>query len=119
MMSQDEAAEQLFGEALELEGDERQAFLDRACQDEPVLRLVVQKFLEENDRLQGFLSEAPLSPPLRRPAAVSQKAPASGAIPSSNRSGQAESSPRKWCFERMGAAPRRLARAPDHQFQIR
>ncbi|HEX4067804.1 MAG TPA: protein kinase [Acidobacteriaceae bacterium] len=62
MKSREEAAEQLFGEALELEGDERQAFLDRACEGQPALRLVIQKLLEENDRLQGFLSKPPLRP---------------------------------------------------------
>jgi len=57
MDMQEQAAEQLFGEALELPRDQRQAFLDRACAGKPNLRRVVEDLLEENDRLSGFLSE--------------------------------------------------------------
>ena len=42
-MSQRETiAEQLFGEALELPREERRAFLERACGDEPGLRRAVE-----------------------------------------------------------------------------
>ena len=63
MNSLQEAAEQLFGEALELEGDQRRAFLGSACQGQPALRSMVEALLEEHDRLQGFLSQSPLIPP--------------------------------------------------------
>jgi len=35
MGNQQEAAEQLFGEALDLSADERRDFLDRACRSQP------------------------------------------------------------------------------------
>ena len=54
-----QAAEQLFGEALELEGEKRRAFLDRACAGHPALREQVDALLEEHDRLEGFLGESP------------------------------------------------------------
>src|ERR1700691_2265417 len=57
MDRQDQAAEQLFGEALELERDQREAFLDRVCAGKPALRRKVQDLLDENDQLSGFLSE--------------------------------------------------------------
>lgn len=52
-------AEQLFGEALELDGEQQRAFLDRACNGQPELRRQVEALLEENQRLQGFLGESP------------------------------------------------------------
>ena len=57
MDRQKQAAEQLFGEALELQRDQREAFLDRVCAGQPVLRRRVEDLLDENDRLSGFLSE--------------------------------------------------------------
>jgi eukaryotic-like serine/threonine-protein kinase len=57
MDKQERAAEQLFGEALELPRDQRQAFLDHACASQPALRRVVEDLLDEDDRLSGFLSE--------------------------------------------------------------
>lgn len=57
MENLDQAAEQVFGETLDLEGDERRALLDRACSGQPALRSKVEALLEENDRLRGFLSE--------------------------------------------------------------
>jgi eukaryotic-like serine/threonine-protein kinase len=62
MSDQEESAEQLFGEALDLSADERRDFLDRTCRDQPELRRRVDALLEEHDRLQGFLSESPLRP---------------------------------------------------------
>lgn len=56
------AAERLFGEALDLDGDERRAFLDRACEGNPALRSAVEALLAENDRLEGFLGESPFRP---------------------------------------------------------
>ena len=57
MDRQDEAAERLFGEAVELPRDRRAAFLDGACAGEPALRRRVEELLESNDRVSGFLSE--------------------------------------------------------------
>ncbi len=63
MRDQEQAAEQLFGETLDLGAEERQAFLDRACRGQPELRSRVEALLRENDRLRGFLSQSPLTPP--------------------------------------------------------
>jgi Tol biopolymer transport system component/tRNA A-37 threonylcarbamoyl transferase component Bud32 len=57
MAMQDEAAERLFGKAVELPRDRRSAFLDGVCAGEPALRRVVEDLLDRNDRLSGFLSE--------------------------------------------------------------
>jgi serine/threonine protein kinase/Tol biopolymer transport system component len=57
MNKQEQAAEQLFGEALDLARDQRQAFLDRVCAGKPALRRMVEDLLDENDRLSGFLAE--------------------------------------------------------------
>src|SRR5277367_3478508 len=56
MNKQKQAAEQLFGEALDLPRDQQRAFLDRVCADKPALRRMVQDLLDENDRLSGFLA---------------------------------------------------------------
>lgn len=56
----DQAAEQLFGEILELPREQRPAFLDRKCAGQPALRRKLEDLLAENDRLSGFLSESPL-----------------------------------------------------------
>jgi eukaryotic-like serine/threonine-protein kinase len=63
MQNQQEAAEQLFEEALDLRPEEREAFLDGACDGQPELRNRVEALLKENDRLQGFLSDSPAVPP--------------------------------------------------------
>ena len=60
MNKQEQAAEQLFGEALDLPRDQRWAFLDRVCAGKPALRRMVEDLLDENDRLSGFLSEPAL-----------------------------------------------------------
>jgi serine/threonine protein kinase/Tol biopolymer transport system component len=57
MDKQGEAAERLFGEAVDLSRDRRSAFLDGACAGEPALRRIVDDLLARNDRLSGFLSE--------------------------------------------------------------
>ena len=57
MNKQEQAAEQLFGEALGLPRDRQRAFLDRVCAGQPGLRRMVEDLLDENDRLRGFLSE--------------------------------------------------------------
>jgi serine/threonine protein kinase/Tol biopolymer transport system component len=55
----DEAIERLFGEVLDLPRGERSAFLDEACRETPEMRRAIEDLLAENDRLTGFLSEAP------------------------------------------------------------
>jgi serine/threonine protein kinase len=62
MSDQDESAEQLFGEALDMSADKRREFLDRTCRSQPELRRRVDALLEEHDRLEGFLSQPPLVP---------------------------------------------------------
>src|ERR1700679_2721941 len=57
MDKQDEAAERLFGEAVDLPRGRRSAFLDGVCAGKPALRRVVEDLLDRNDRLSGFLSE--------------------------------------------------------------
>ena len=57
MNKQEQAAEQLFGEALGLPRDRQRAFLDRVCAGQPGLRRMVEDLLDENARLTGFLSE--------------------------------------------------------------
>lgn len=57
MDRQEQAAEQLFGEALELQPDQRVTFLDRVCAGKPALRRMVENLLNKNDEASGFLSE--------------------------------------------------------------
>jgi eukaryotic-like serine/threonine-protein kinase len=59
MKTPDEAIERLFGEVLDLPRGERSAFLDEACRETPEMRRAIEDLLAENDRLTGFLSEAP------------------------------------------------------------
>ena len=67
MKNQEDAAERVFGEALDLRPEERPAFLDRACDGQRDLREKVEALLRENDRLDGFLSESPVMPPEKLP----------------------------------------------------
>ena len=60
--TQNQAAEQLFGEALDLPPEQRSAFLDRRCQGQPALRKMVEELLAEDERLKGFMSELPFAP---------------------------------------------------------
>jgi serine/threonine protein kinase/dienelactone hydrolase len=53
-------AEQIFGEALDIPREQRSAFLDGACRSAVEVRSRVEALLSENDRLSGFLSDAPL-----------------------------------------------------------
>jgi hypothetical protein len=49
MEKPEQPAEQLFGEALELEGEDRRAFLNRACQGQPALLNRVEALLQDHD----------------------------------------------------------------------
>ena len=62
MKNQEDTAEGIFGEALDLRPEERPAFLDRACSGRRDLREKVEALLKENDRLNGFLSVSPVMP---------------------------------------------------------
>lgn len=48
--------ERLFADALELAPRERQAFLDHACDGDPLLRRLVEELLREDERAGSFLS---------------------------------------------------------------
>jgi serine/threonine protein kinase/Tol biopolymer transport system component len=61
-----QSAEELFAEALDLPPEKRTAFLDRACRDAPDLRVAIEDFLRDNDRIGSFLDRpllAPVAPP--------------------------------------------------------
>ncbi len=62
MTNREQAAEQLFGEALSLRPERRSAFLDRACGKAPELRQRVEELLRENDKIGSFLAEPLVGP---------------------------------------------------------
>jgi formylglycine-generating enzyme required for sulfatase activity len=55
----DTIVKQLFGEALDLPREQRTAFLDRVCTGRNELRREIEAMLDENDRLDGILSDSP------------------------------------------------------------
>jgi eukaryotic-like serine/threonine-protein kinase len=57
MADHQQAAEQLFGEALSLRPERRSTFLDRVCRGAPSLRQRVEELLRENERIGSFLAE--------------------------------------------------------------
>jgi serine/threonine protein kinase len=57
MADQDKSAEQLFGEALDLEPEQRSAFLDQACRDTPGLRRLVEELLLQDQLAGSFLGK--------------------------------------------------------------
>ncbi|HEY2472960.1 MAG TPA: hypothetical protein VGI45_34585 [Terracidiphilus sp.] len=63
MENQRALAEQLFGEALDLPREERDAFPVKACHKAPAVKTLVEALLAENARLTGFLSVPPISKP--------------------------------------------------------
>ena len=63
MGNREDAAEQLFEDALSLPPEQRIAFVEQACRDAPELRELVRGLLAENDRAAGFLSDPLLTPP--------------------------------------------------------
>jgi serine/threonine protein kinase len=68
MADREQAAEQLFGEALSLRPERRSAFLDQACREAPELRQLVEELLLQNERIGSFLA-VPLVNPVN-PSAV-------------------------------------------------
>ena len=61
MDNQQQSAEELFEVALDMAPERRSAFLDQACQD-AALRRLVEELLLENDRAGSFLAGPLLSP---------------------------------------------------------
>ncbi|HZC44205.1 MAG TPA: serine/threonine-protein kinase, partial [Acidobacteriaceae bacterium] len=59
MDNPDTIVKQLFGEALDLPPEQLKAFLDRTCKGRDELRWQVEALLQENERLNGFLSDSP------------------------------------------------------------
>lgn len=74
MADLDQSAEQLFGEALELQPERRAAFLDQACRGAPELRRLVEELLRENQLAGSFLAEPLLSPDGRASLSATQSA---------------------------------------------
>ena len=62
MADLEQSAEQLFGEALELQPERRAAFLDRACRGSPELRRLVEELLRDNQLAGSFLAKPILIP---------------------------------------------------------
>jgi eukaryotic-like serine/threonine-protein kinase len=60
--NQNQAAEQILGEALDLPPERRSAYLDRVCRGMPALRKMVEQLLAEKERSEGFMSESPFAP---------------------------------------------------------
>jgi serine/threonine protein kinase/tetratricopeptide (TPR) repeat protein len=57
MADQDKSAEQIFGEALDLDPEQRSAFLDHACRETPGLRRLVEELLLQDQRAGSFLAK--------------------------------------------------------------
>ncbi len=74
MADLEQSAEQLFGEALELQPERRGAFLDQACRGAPELRRLVEELLRENQLAGSFLAEPILSPDGGASVSVTQSA---------------------------------------------
>src|SRR5262245_42689705 len=68
----------LFDQAVSLSGEERTAFLDRACGGDDDLKQQVADLLQSSDRASGFLSQP----------AVPSRAPSASAPPSAGEPGQ-------------------------------
>ena len=68
MADLEQSAEQLFGEALELQPERRAAFLDQACRGAPELRRLVEELIHENQRMGSFLAQPLLTPETAPPA---------------------------------------------------
>src|ERR1700733_5213539 len=66
-----QAAELLFEEALDLQPDQRAAFLEEACRDAPELRSLVEELLRRNRQLGSFLAHPPFAPQAKGLAAGS------------------------------------------------
>lgn len=57
MEQQKQSVEKLFGDAVELEGEARRAYLDGACRHAPTVRELVEELLREHARAGSFLEK--------------------------------------------------------------
>ena len=57
MINREEAAEEIFGAALELAPERRAAFLDAACRTAPDLRQLVEELLKDGERMGSFMQK--------------------------------------------------------------
>src|SRR6202034_1941012 len=71
MADLNQAAELLFEEALDLQPDQRAAFLEEACRDAPDLRSMGEELLRRNQQLGTFLAHPPFTPRAKALAAGS------------------------------------------------
>jgi len=55
----------VFTEAVKVSGQERAAFLQRACAGDEDLRRKVEALLRAHDHVGDFLEEPPMGPPLQ------------------------------------------------------
>ena len=60
MANQDQSADEVFAEALELPAAQRSAFLVRACKGSPELRSLVENLLVDYQRMGDFMDESPV-----------------------------------------------------------
>src|ERR1043166_8824246 len=61
---------EIFTEALQLERDQRAAYLERACGGDGELRRKVEALLEGHDRVGDFLEDSPQTNSLQRRSGV-------------------------------------------------
>jgi eukaryotic-like serine/threonine-protein kinase len=59
--------EQLFGEALEMQPEQRAAFLDRACENSPEIRHIVDRLLRDHERAASFMAQPLFTPDTQLP----------------------------------------------------
>jgi eukaryotic-like serine/threonine-protein kinase len=64
-----QSAERLFVDALELEPEKRQSFVDRACRGDPALRRSVEELLRKDEHAGSFLRQPIIWSPQDTPAA--------------------------------------------------
>jgi hypothetical protein len=58
---------EIFADAMLLSGDERSAFLDRACGDDPVLRREVEAYLAASERTSSLMGSEDITSAAHQP----------------------------------------------------
>jgi eukaryotic-like serine/threonine-protein kinase len=76
MADLEQSAEQVFGEALDLQPEHRSAFLEEACRGAPDLRRLVEDLLRKNQQMGSFLA-GPLYPAVDQSSQATQAPAAS------------------------------------------
>lgn len=76
MADLEQSAEQVFGEALDLQPEHRSAFLEEACRGAPDLRHLVEDLLRKNQQVGSFLA-GPLYPAVDKSSQATQAPAAS------------------------------------------